>query len=227
MLHKETVETGTLDLIHRLMADPQLQDFFLVGGTALSLLIGHRISIDIDLFTQKAFDAPGLKQYLEQTYQMTDGKAIRNGVFGFINNVKIDLIAHQYPLLKPLQEIEEGIRILSMEDIGAMKLHAIVNNGSRYKDFVDVFFLLEHLSLKFLAAGYEQKYPNVNIEMATRALLHFGDIDYSVPIKILNPHVDRKIVEDRLKRAIVHRLSLFDKYTGKQTHRLKRKGPRF
>ena len=53
MLHKETVESRTLDLIRMLMKDPQLSEFFMVGGTALSLQLGHRISIDIDLFIQK------------------------------------------------------------------------------------------------------------------------------------------------------------------------------
>ncbi len=102
MLHTETVETGTLDLIKRLMADAELKDFFMVGGTALSLLIGHRISVDIDLFTEKDFNAASLRQHLEQGYQMSDSKTIGNGVFGFIDNVKIDIIAHKYPLIMPL-----------------------------------------------------------------------------------------------------------------------------
>ena len=72
MLHKETVETATLDLIKRLMADPALRDFFMVGGTALSLLIGHRISIDIDLFTEKGFNATSLKLHLEEHHLMSE-----------------------------------------------------------------------------------------------------------------------------------------------------------
>lgn len=55
MLHKETVKPGTLDLIHQLMKDQQLNSFYLVGGTALSLRIGHRESIDIDLFNSSDF----------------------------------------------------------------------------------------------------------------------------------------------------------------------------
>ena len=125
MLHTETVEAGTLDLIKRLMADAELHDFFMVGGTALSLLIGHRISIDIDLFTEKDFDASALRRYLEQYHRMTDAKTIGNGIFGFIDNVKIDIIAHKYPLIKPLQIID-GIRMSSLEDIGVMKLKVAI-----------------------------------------------------------------------------------------------------
>lgn len=68
MLHKETVEEGTLALIKRLMDDDALAQFYLVGGTALSLKIGHSKSIDIDLFTHKDFNAEKIGKHLESTY---------------------------------------------------------------------------------------------------------------------------------------------------------------
>ena len=52
MLHKETIDTATLELLKRLMGDERLQDFVLVGGTSLALQMGHRISVDLDLFTE-------------------------------------------------------------------------------------------------------------------------------------------------------------------------------
>ncbi|SDH36389.1 Nucleotidyl transferase AbiEii toxin, Type IV TA system [Dyadobacter soli] len=64
MLHEETVEASTLALIRRLMADENLSDFYLVGGTALSLRLGHRISIDIDLCTGKDFDSAAVCEHL-------------------------------------------------------------------------------------------------------------------------------------------------------------------
>jgi len=66
MLRKETIEPGTLELLKELMQDIHLSDFFLVGGTALSLLIGHRTSIDIDLFSVDSFDENKILIYLEQ-----------------------------------------------------------------------------------------------------------------------------------------------------------------
>lgn len=68
MLHKETVKPGTLDLIQQLMQDQQLNLFYLVGGTALSLRIGHRQSIDIDLFSSSDFDGDRLAQHLQRKY---------------------------------------------------------------------------------------------------------------------------------------------------------------
>src|ERR1700733_4100456 len=188
MLRTETVTPGTLDLITCLMADAELNDFFLVGGTALSLLIGHRISIDIDLFTDKDFNPGSLRKHLEQRHSMTDVKTIGNGIFGFIDDVKIDIIAHKYPLIEPLQIIEviEGIRMSSLEDIGAMKLNAIVGSGNRLKDFVDMYYLLAYRPFRALGKVYEKKYQNVNIQMAGNSLLYFNDIDHSVSIKLMN-----------------------------------------
>jgi len=154
MLHKETVDAGTLDLIKRLMGDTELKDFFLVGGTALSLQIGHRISIDIDLFSEKEFDTSRLKKYLEDNYQLSDSKSIKNGVFGFINDIKIDILTHAYPQCRPL-EVIEGIRMSSLEDIGAMKLNAIAQSGERKKDFIDMYFLLEQRPLLAIVKAYE------------------------------------------------------------------------
>jgi hypothetical protein len=203
MLHKETVETGTLDLIKQLMADSRLSDFVMVGGTALSLQIGHRISIDIDLFTQKAFDSESLKQYIEDAYRMTNAKAITNGLFGFINDIKIDLIAHQYPLVQSMQEIE-SVRMLSLEDIGAMKIHAIVQNGSRYKDFVDMYFLLERQPLQVFINAYEKKYPDATIVLAKNGLTYFEDIDYTVPIKLIHHAIPKESVQKRLRDAVIN-----------------------
>lgn len=159
MLHTETVETRTLDLIRALMSDAKFQEFFLVGGTALSLKLGHRMSVDIDVFTDKEFDAASIGAYLDANYELTDSSVIKNGVFGFIEEVKVDLISHRYPLIKPV-EVIDGIRMLSLEDIGAMKLHAIVQNGSRLKDFIDVYYLLERIPLTLVSNTYCQKYPN-------------------------------------------------------------------
>jgi len=202
MLYTQTVEAGTLDLIKKLMADNTLNSFFLVGGTALSLMIGHRISIDIDLFTDSDFDAALVKKHLQETYNLTRDKCIANGVFCFIDNIKIDLISHQYSLLQPLQVID-GIRMTSIEDIAAMKLHAIVNSGNRLKDFVDLYYLLEHLPFETIAKGYTLKYPGTTYEIARAAVAYFDDIDHSVPVKLTNDTLNWKNMQQRIKQATV------------------------
>ncbi|MBQ2097585.1 MAG: nucleotidyl transferase AbiEii/AbiGii toxin family protein, partial [Bacteroidales bacterium] len=68
MLQEQTIKASTLELLKRLMSDSVLKDFYLVGGTALALQIGHRISIDLDLFSTAAFDNFQMREYLESEY---------------------------------------------------------------------------------------------------------------------------------------------------------------
>lgn len=222
MLHTETVETRTLDLIRTLMSDTKFQDFFLVGGTALSLKLGHRMSIDIDMFTDKAFDTASIFEHLESNFEFTDGNVVNNAVFGFIEDVKVDFISHQYPLIKPV-EVNEGIRMLSLEDIGAMKLHAIVQNGSRLKDFIDVYYLLEKIPFALLSKAYCQKYPNATPQMAHSGLLYHADIDFSVPITMLKSEPDWSTIDSRLKNAVLkNQWKIFDQAPVKKQNRRKR-----
>lgn len=135
MLRKETVSEATLELLKKLMKDELLKDFFLVGGTALSLQIGHRISIDLDLFTMASFDDNQMLVDLENEYKFQLDYRSKNTLKGEIDGVKVDLITHNYPLVKPLLNVD-GVRMASPDDIAAMKLNAISGNGTRLKDFI-------------------------------------------------------------------------------------------
>ena len=68
MLQTQTIAPATLQLLKRFMQDPELRSFRLVGGTALALQLGHRISVDLDLFTDSAFDEQQQREYLEKNY---------------------------------------------------------------------------------------------------------------------------------------------------------------
>ena len=105
------------------MSDDNFKNFNLVGGTALSLQIGHRKSVDIDLFNTSNFNSTSLAGYIEDRYDAKNIKVLKNGIFCFIDEVKVDVIAHQYPLLFPLTVVE-GIRMTGLRDIAGMKLHA-------------------------------------------------------------------------------------------------------
>jgi hypothetical protein len=201
MLYKETVEKGTMDLIDRLMKDDKFSSFNLVGGTALALKIGHRKSIDIDLFTTSDFNSPEISNHLSENYNVTRIQTIKNGVFCLVDGVKVDLLAHQYPLIGEMETID-GIRIISLLDIGAMKLNAIYNNGTRLKDFVDVYTLLESFPLKDLVTASEQKYPENNISMVKNAILHHEDIDFNVPVDFIGQDIKWSVITERLRDAV-------------------------
>ena len=197
MLHKETVSASTLELLKQLMADKKLKDFVLVGGTALSLQMGHRVSVDLDLFVNQDFEAEEMREYMERTYHLeTDYMAFAT-VKGEINGIQVDCIAHSYPWIRPFVE-EEGIRLASMEDICAMKLNAIAGNGTRIKDFIDVAFLSSLYSLNQMLSFYEEKY-HANPLMPLKGIVFFDDINMEAPVKMTDGKtLNWKKIEKRL-----------------------------
>nr|WP_121272854.1 nucleotidyl transferase AbiEii/AbiGii toxin family protein [Pedobacter schmidteae] len=207
MLYKETVKPGTLDLIQKLMQDQHLNSFYLVGGTALSLRIGHRQSIDIDLFNSSDFDGDKLALHLQQTYDANVKRHKSNYVSGSIGEVDFDFISHRYPSIKPIETIE-GIRIMSNADISAMKINAIVNSGQRIKDFIDIHYLLKEMSLDMIMHYYCSKYPNVDPNIAKSSLLYQKDIDFNVPVLLMDGKLKWQDVRLSISKAVQEYTSL-------------------
>lgn len=212
MLHKDEfiIAPDTFKLIVALQQWDFLEQFYLVGGTALALQLGHRNSIDIDLFTNEEYDTDELFHRLSQHYEVVSTFQRKNTLLTFINGVKVDFVRHNYPL--PLLHepmTVDGITMLGLEDIGAMKLHAISNSGKRLKDFIDVYFLLERFSMDQLVSFYAAKYPNFNPMIALRSVSYFGDIDPALdPPKMARPLPLEKI-KKRIRDAVLHSGKLF------------------
>lgn len=190
------------------MKDEHLQDFFLVGGTALALLIGHRISIDLDLFTIAPFNEDAVLTELETNYSFQLDFQARNTIKGRIQEVKVDLITHAYPLVQPLTE-EEGVRMASLKDIAAMKLNAITGNGTRLKDFIDIAYLSAYLPLADMLEAYSEKYSSRNPIMVLKALDYHNDIDFKEPIMMLDGEYSWKKIKGRLDQMTLHPQKLF------------------
>lgn len=187
----------TFEFLLQLQADPVLTDFFLVGGTALALQIGHRLSVDLDLFSQKTFDNSALEDYLIMQHGFSTDYVATNTLKGFIRGIKTDFLTHAYSLVKPLLQ-EESVALASLEDIGAMKLNAIAHSGNRQKDFYDLYFLLEHLPLNEMLQAYTLKYPNSNLLIPLKGIAWFEDIDFLIEKPILKRKVSFQQVKDRL-----------------------------
>lgn len=182
MLQTQTVYPETLGVIKALMQEPLLNDFYLVGGTALSLQIGHRISVDIDLFTNELFDSTFLSAELKQKYNFKQN--LDKGYFlqGQIEGIKVDILKYPYKPLNPIIEIE-SVRMVVLADIASMKLAAITNRG-RKRDFIDLFFLLEKFSLKQIIEWYQQKY-DAEIFMLLQSLVYFDDADGDIDLNMI------------------------------------------
>ena len=175
MLHKETVSQTTLDLIKKLQKDPEFSEFILVGGTSLALQIGHRISVDIDFFTREDFDINDSLEYLEQNYAFQMQFSRKNILKGIIQGVFVDFIKHDYKIIDKLVE-EEGVKLAPKPDLAAMKVNAITGDGTRVKDFIDVYFLLQEFTFGELIEFYKEKYATRNDFHAVKSLTYFEDI---------------------------------------------------
>jgi len=143
------------------------------------LQYGHRESVDLDLFTSNNFDNIEFAHYLGQhfsgwRYRNTDNPI---GIFGYIDDIKVDFVKKiDLPLLEPIIH-EEGLRLLSPQDILAMKVNAILKRGVK-KDFWDIAELLNHFSVDYLIDAYIQKYPSQQLLISIPfALTYFTDAE--------------------------------------------------
>lgn len=179
MLHTETVEPGTFSILRELMEVPALSGFSLVGGTALSLLYGHRVSVGLDLFSNKPFENVEVIQALKDFFKdrlAIEEKQPRFGIFCFIGDTKVDIIRHPHELLRD-ELIIDGIRMFSQPDIMAMKVQAILNRGKK-KDFWDVAELLQHYSVADFVQFHKEKYSSQNLMITVpQALTFFSDAE--------------------------------------------------
>lgn len=175
----------------------------MVGGTALALYYGHRKSIDLDLFTNQAFDALWLLEQLQQDFPIQLHFTSANTIKGSINNVKVDLIAHRY------QYIEEpcafdNYKILSEKDIIAMKLNAISVSSQRSKDFIDLFFALNHYSIAEMISFYQKKYNQPSDMHILKSLVYFEDVDLSDwPMITMSPSLKWDEVKAKIERKVL------------------------
>ena len=174
-LKKEIISPSLLSLLESLMKEESLESFFLVGGTALALILGHRKSVDIDLFTTQMFDSQLLLRSLEQKFGLTNTSHEKNTISGYIDNIKVEFLTHEYDLIEPISVID-GIRIAGLKELAALKLNAIAGRGSR-KDFWDISSLLDYYSIDEMIGFFEKKYPSANIWHLIRSLTYFTDAD--------------------------------------------------
>lgn len=175
MLSYQTIEPHTLELLKGLMSEPLFASLRLVGGTALALQYGHRSSIDLDFFGTIEDDSELIKDTLRKHGKLLIIKESRNIKIYQLDGVKIDIVNYHYPWIHE-SIAEDGILLASPIDIAAMKINAIEGRGTK-KDFIDIYFLLQHYSLKEILTFYQNKYPENSIFRALMSLSYFDDAE--------------------------------------------------
>jgi predicted nucleotidyltransferase component of viral defense system len=188
MLHLTTVDTTTYLLLQDIFKTEVIKNnFALAGGTSLALQIGHRKSIDLDIFCTHQFDVKELEIILTTNSDFTFAYTGNNSrmLFGNINNIKCDFVNEPATLLEPFTVID-GVSFFSVKDIAAMKLHTICGRGKK-KDFFDVYALLQLYSRETLIDWFTQKYDEKQLFFLWRSILYFEDAENDPDIEGYSP----------------------------------------
>lgn len=152
-------------------------EYFLAGGTACALYLGHRLSFDLDFFSAKPVEPRIIIKSLKdlgkvEVYQNDEGTF--NGKF---NQVKLSFFVYPYRMLFPFREYC-GVKMADLKDIACMKLDAISRRGTK-RDFIDLFFICKQFNLGELLKLFEKKFEKLNVPIwhVIKSLIYFEDAE--------------------------------------------------
>ena len=202
-LFLETVSSEMMDVLKQLMEMEELKQFRLVGGTALALQVGHRTSVDLDLFAGGRTETQSLPKIIHQrfghSFKLVSQN--RNGFAGQINNVKVDIVDWKVPFTQqPL--VENGIRMATPHDIFASKCDALLDRKAE-KDFSDIAMIASKYDLSNLFVTLRARYSYITTGAISAFLLNRGLIERDNTIRYLQNYdfeyfaniIQNKIIE--------------------------------
>ncbi len=180
-MQEEVLTKNTKSVLNALNASGIAKNFYLAGGTALALYFGHRFSVDLDWFAEKFDYNLSFRRQLEKLGKLGVDSESEKTFNGTLNRVKISFFEYPYPLVASKQRYKDNIYLAGIPDIAAMKMEAIGRRGS-HKDFIDIYFLLQHYSLEELLGFVHKKFANIeyNETHLLKALTYFEDAKGSI-----------------------------------------------
>ena len=175
--HREVMSPEVATTATTLATLPPLRDFYLAGGTALALYLGHRRSFDLDFFSQKSFNEDGLIAALQHLPDFAVVSKAPQTAYLHVSRTKVSFIAYEYPLLFPLEDFD-GLALADVRDIACMKLSALASRGSR-RDFVDLYAIAQWYGIPHLLDLFQQKFAkaNYNLLHIRKSLTYFLDAE--------------------------------------------------
>jgi len=181
------------------------KDFYLGGGTALALQIGHRDSVDFDFFKEGEIEAQKLFNDLEEFFDKRHLLKVQEerNTLGLIvdDSIRLSFFGYKYKLIKELID-EENLNLASVEDIGCMKLSAITSRASN-KDYIDLYYILQNNRLADLLEKAAEKFPDLDRNLILKSLVYFEDVNLEPIMFKNNNHVDfeevKKFLEEKVK----------------------------
>lgn len=186
-MHPETIHPDASACLAALVERGVIKPFYLAGGTGLALHLGHRRSVDLDFFNQRAFGVSTVIAGVRRVGRFTLDERDAGTLHGRLNDTRVTFLHYPYPLLfRP--RVFHGVRIADPRDIGCMKLDAIATRSTK-KDFIDLFVLLRTISLPNLLRFFERKYRSVDYNLAhvLKSLVYFTDARRDPMPEMLTP----------------------------------------
>lgn len=177
---------------------------YLAGGTALALHLGHRESLDYDFFTTQDFNDLEIFEKLKSVdSKLSIIQQARNTLYVNLRGITVSMFKYIYPLVEPPVKLD-SVDLATLKDIGAMKVQAIIQRGTK-RDFIDLHALLAELSLAEIFKAHEQKYGQAhNVYLAMQALTYFNDAEEETTMtqhKLLKPVDWTKAKKDIQKKV--------------------------
>ena len=185
-MHKEILNDKQLELLP-IMAGFR-REYYLVGGTAIALYIGHRRSIDFDMFKASAINhKKNLDKLTAAGFHSTITRRVEEQMNLIVNEVKVTFFQYPFPV-QATEKFESYFRLPSLLQLAAMKAYAL-GRRSKWKDYVDLYFLLkEHFSIEEISECANNLFGDLYSEKMFRAqLCYFEDVDYSEEVDYLLP----------------------------------------
>jgi hypothetical protein len=189
----------------RELLDSQLfAEFFLWGGCALALYLRHRPTDDIDLYTQNALDHEEITSYFSSRHSVSCEKINEDYIRTTVRGCQVCVCSLQgFPLVESAQETL-GLRCMGIKDMAAIKLEAVCDNGTRIKDFVDVYYLLEKLPLEEIIGAHKKRYGTAGAAHILRFLACFDDVpaaDWD-SLELVDTRLTPDRIQSRLSSAV-------------------------
>lgn len=203
MLYENAVTPPALGLLKQLLSYKELDEFGLGGGTSIALWLGHRISVDLDLFTNKEFDTAWLFHFITKKFPSAELLFEKNQTLIFnIDDIKTDFVLYPFPWLHPF-DVMEGIKLVSLADIIPMKLQAVSTRNAK-KDYWDIAALLQQFSLQEMLKIFKNKFPQIDIGFIIHNLTDFEKADTELdPDKLTN------ITWEEIKSELINKVKQF------------------
>lgn len=179
-------------------------NFYLAGGTALALQIGHRKSLDLDWFSKKSFSTKNLKNELKTLGKLKVENEEEGTLNCVLDGIRLSFFEYHYRVLFPsFINYNKRIKLADLRDIACMKIDAISSRGSK-KDFIDIYFLLKEFSLKELLNLFDRKYKEIkyNHLHILKSLTYFEEAEKE-PMPIMLKKVSWS---DEIKKEIIKKV---------------------